>query len=506
MIPRVNSERKLRGALSARRLVLLASGVGLGAATFFAVPGGSPNTRLPAFSVAHAGENAGRTAGFADIVEKVKPAVISVRARVEGGQEMMGIEDENGSGDALGSAEGFFRRFGIPGGMSPDRTRGEGFTMRQGSGFFISADGYAVTNAHVVDTAESAEIRTQDGRIYAAKLIGTDPKTDLALIKVDQRADFPFVKLADSVPRVGDRVFALGNPFGLGGTVTTGIVSTRNRDIGTSPYADFIQIDAPINVGDSGGPAFDVDGNVVAVNTAIFSSSGGSVAIPSDTVKIVVAQLKDKGVVRHGWMGVQVQSVTAEIADSVGMKSAQGALVVEPQPDSPAVKAGILSGDVITSVNAQPVKDARDLAKQIGTMAPDSTIKLVLLRQGEEKTISVTLGELPKEGQARARVEDHENAGDDAPRLGLTLAPAAKAMDRSSEGVVVTAIDPDGRAAGQGFKVGDVILDVGGKAVSTAADVRDALRDAHVDGRRTVLMRIRSEEGTRFVAVPLGQA
>jgi serine protease Do len=504
MILRVNSEREPRGALSAHRFVLLASGVGLGAATFFAGPGGSPNTSLPAFSVAHAGENAGRTAGFADIVEQVKPAVISVRVRVEGGQEMMGVEDENGSDDALGSAEGFFRHFGIPGGMIPDRTRGERFPMGQGSGFFISADGYAVTNAHVLDTAESAEITTQDGKIYTAKVIGTDPKTDLALIKADQRADFPFVKLADSVPRVGDRVFALGNPFGLGGTVTTGIVSARNRDIGTSAYEDFIQIDAPVNLGNSGGPAFDVDGNVVAVNTAIFSPSGGFVAIPSDTVKIVVAQLKDKGVVRHGWMGAQVQSVTTDIADSVGMKSAQGAVVVEPQPDGPAVKAGILSGDVITSVNGQPVKDARDLAKQIRTMAPDSTIKLVVLRQGEEKTISVTLGELPNEGQARASVEDHENAGDDAPRLGLTLAPTAKVMDSSSEGVVVTAIDPDGRAARQGVKVGDVILEVGGKAVSTPADVRDALGDAHADGKRTVLMRISSEEGTRFVAVPLG--
>ena len=466
MIPRVNSDGKPRGALSARRLVLLASSAAL-AATFFAGPGGS-----------------------------------SVRGKVEGGQEMTGLEDENSSGDALGSAEGFFRRFGIPGGMSHDRTRPQSFTMGQGSGFFISADGYAVTNAHALDTAESAEVTTQDGMIYTAKVIGTDPNTDLALIKVDQRADFPFVNLAGSVPRVGDRVFTLGNPFGLGGTVTTGIVSARNRDIGTSAYEDFIQIDAPVNLGNSGGPAFDVDGYVVAVSTAIFSPSGGSVAIPSDTVKIVVAQLKDKGVVRHGWMGVQVQSVTTGIADGFGMKSAQGALVVEPQPDGPAVKAGILSGDVITSVNGQPAKDARDLAKQIRTMAPDSTIKLVVLRQGEEKTVSVTLGELPNEG--RASVEDHENAGDDAPQLGLTVAPAAKVMDSSSEGVAVTAIDLDGRAARQGVKVGDVILNVAGKAVSTPADVRDALGDAHADGKRTVLMRISSEEGTRFVAVPLG--
>jgi S1-C subfamily serine protease len=201
--------------------------------------GGSPNTSLPAFSVAHAGENAGRTAGFADIVEKVKPAVISVRVRVEGGPKMMDLDDENGSGDALGSAEDFFCRFGIPEGMIPDRTQGERSTIAQGSGFFISADGYAVTNAHVVHTAESAEIMTQDGKIYSARVIGTDPKTDLALIKVDQRTDFPFVKLADSVPRVGDRVFALGNPFGLEGTVTAGIVSARDRDMGTrsTPYS-----------------------------------------------------------------------------------------------------------------------------------------------------------------------------------------------------------------------------------------------------------------------------
>src|SRR5215469_8807411 len=277
MIPRVNCEPT--AALSARRLVLLVGGVSLGAATFFVGPGGSPNTNLPAFALAHAGENAGRTAGFADIVEKVKPAVISVRVRVGDGQKMMGLDDENGSGDALSSAEDFFRRFGIPGGMIPDRTQGEGSTIGQGSGFFISADGYAVTNAHVVDTAESAEIMTQDGKIYIARVIGTDPKTDLALIKVDQRTDFPFVKLADSVPRVGDRVFALGNPFGLGGTVTTGIVSARNRDIGTGGYEDFIQIDAPVKLGNSGGPAFDVDGNVVAVNTAIFSPSGAPVAI-----------------------------------------------------------------------------------------------------------------------------------------------------------------------------------------------------------------------------------
>jgi serine protease Do len=321
---------------------------------------------LPAFRVAHA---SGKTRGAADIVEKLKPAVISDRVRVQGGQEMMGIDDENGSGDGLGSAEAFFRRFSIPGGMIPDRTRDGRLTMGQGSGFFISADGYAVTNAHAADTVENAEIMTRDGKIYIARMIGTSPEIDLALIKVDQRADFPLVKLADGLPRGGDRVCALDNRFGIGGTVTTRIVSARNCDIGASPYDDFIQIDAPVNVGKPGGPAFDVDGNVVALNTAMFSSPGASVAIPSDTVKIVAAELKERSVVRHTWMGVPVQSVTADIANSVGMKSAQRALVAETQPDTPAVKAGMLSGNVVTRVNGQPVRDARDLAKQIGMMA-----------------------------------------------------------------------------------------------------------------------------------------
>ena len=224
----------------------------------------------------------------------------------------------------------------------------------QGSGFFISSDGYAVTNNHVVQNAENVQVTTDDGKTYKAKVIGTDPRTDLALIKIDGK-DFPYVKLSDTTPRVGDWVLAVGNPFGLGGTVTAGIVSARGRDIGAGPYDDFIQIDAPVNKGNSGGPTFDVDGNVIGVNTAIFSPSGGSVgiafAIPADTVKSVIAQLRDKGSVTRGWIGVQIQSVTPDIADSMGLKQATGALVSEPQKDSPAAKAGIASGDVITSVN-----------------------------------------------------------------------------------------------------------------------------------------------------------
>jgi serine protease Do len=377
--------------------------------------------------------------------------------------------------------------------------------MGQGSGFFISADGYAVTNNHVVDKAESVEVTTDDGKTYTAKVIGADPKTDIALIKVEGRNDFPHVPLAEKTPRIGDWVLAVGNPFGLGGTVTAGIVSARGRDIGAGPYDDFIQIDAPVNKGNSGGPTFDVDGNVIGVNTAIYSPSGGSVgiafAIPADTVKTVVTQLKDKGSVTRGWIGVQIQPVNADIADSLGLKKAEGALVSEPQTDGPAVKAGI------QSVNGQEIKDARDLAKKISSLPPGSKVKLGVISKGSEKTLNVTLGELPREQrQARATPGDREDgAGSDVPRLGLSLAPASKVAGAGSEGVVVTQVDPDGPAAQQGFKNGDVILDVAGQRVTTPEQVRKAFADARSSGKRTILLRVKSGDNTRFFAVPVAR-
>jgi serine protease Do len=250
---------------------------------------------------------------------------------------------------------------------------------------------------------------------------------------------------------------------------------------------------------------------VIGVNTAIFSPSGGSVgiafAIPAPTVKSVVAQLKDSGKVTRGWIGVQIQPVTAEIADNLGLKTPQGALVSEPQANGPAAKAGIMAGDVITAVNGNPVKDARDLAKQVGSMAPGSTAKLTLWRKGEEKTVSIALGELPNQRETRAAMPDSSAPeGTDVPRLGLTVVPAGQVADSGSEGVVVTEVDPKGIASDQGVKTGDVILEVGGKKVANPSDVRSALRDAQKDGKRTVLMRLKSGDGTRFVAVPLSKA
>ena len=281
--------------------------------------------------------------------------------------------------------------------------------MGQGSGFFISSDGYAVTNNHVVEGADKVEVTTDAGKTYTAKVVGTDPRTDLALIKVEGGSDFPFAKLSAGKARIGDWVLAVGNPFGLGGTVTAGIVSASGRDIGSGPYDDFIQIDAPVNKGNSGGPTFNMQGEVVGVNTAIYSPSGGSVgiafSIPATTVKNVVAQLKDKGNVSRGWIGVQVQPVTQDIADGMGLKQAQGALVADPQKDGPAAKAGVEAGDVITAVNGQSVKDARELARIIGGFAPGSTVKLDVLRNGKSKVVSLTLGQLPNDRQAKADSE-----------------------------------------------------------------------------------------------------
>ena len=499
-------------ALSARRLVLLATVAGLGVAGAAVGPNLFHQAKLPTYATASAAESVQRPAGFADLVAKVKPAVISVRVKMDAGAEMMGFDGDRPL-PPNSQMQRFFHHFGMPDDENaPDNQRQpNGHIMTaQGSGFFITADGYAVTNNHVVDKAKAVEITTDDGKTYDAKVVGTDSRTDLALIKVDGRSDFPYVKLAETSPRIGDWVVAVGNPFGLGGTVTAGIVSARGRDIGSGPYDDFIQIDAPVNKGNSGGPTFDMEGNVIGVNTAIFSPSGGSVGIafdiPAETVKTVVAQLKDKGMVSRGWIGVQIQPVTSDIAESLGLKGTEGALVAEPQADSPAAKAGILSGDVITAVNGHAVKDAHDLARQIGSMTPGATAKLTVWRKGEEKSFSLTLGEVPKERAARAASPDSDAAGASLPKLGLSLAPAGEIAGSGSEGVVVTEIDPDGLASEHGLKSGDVILEVGGTKVASAEDVRKAVGDAQKNGKHAVLMRVKSDDAMKFVAIPIARA
>ena len=503
--------------LSARKFALMASVVaGLGVAVYGLGPASGPVDFLS--SPAHAQVNTevrkvAQPVGFADIVEHVKPSVISVKVNIN--EKVAKDDNDDDTPFQPGSPmERFFRRFGGPDGLPPGMRGGRGRVITgQGSGFFISADGYAVTNNHVVDGASKVEVTTDDSKTYTAKVIGTDQRTDLALIKVEGGSNFPFAKLSDGKPRIGDWVLAVGNPFGLGGTVTAGIVSAMGRDIGNGPYDDFIQIDAPVNKGNSGGPAFNTEGDVVGVNTAIYSPSGGSVgiafSIPAQTVRNVVAQLKDRGSVSRGWIGVQIQPVTQDIADSLGMKKAEGALVAEPQANGPAAKAGIESGDVITAVNGETVKDARELARTIGGIAPGTAVKLNVLHKGADKLVNLTLGQLPNTIEAKADNDNNDRGGvtrgTDVPKLGLTVAPANSVAGAGKEGVVVTEVDPKSAAAERGFKEGDVILEVAGKTVGSAGDVRDAISAARNDNKNSVLMRVKSGGQSRFVAVPLAK-
>jgi len=504
-----SSLRRARPLFSARKVALMASVVaGLGV---------TANSLSPSFgdfsflSAAHAQvrdtASVAEPTGFADLVERVKPSVISVKVTMKEKAVDVDSKNEEGSGSPM---ERFFRQFGGPDGVPqiPPRGGRQHEMMGQGSGFFISSDGYAVTNNHVVHGADKVEVTTDAGKTYTAKVIGTDSRTDIALIKVEGGSDFPFAKFSEGKPRIGDWVLAVGNPFGLGGTVTAGIVSASGRDIGSGPD-DFIQIDAPVNKGNSGGPSFNMQGEVVGVNTAIFSPSGGSVgigfSIPASTVQTVIAQLKDKGSVSRGWIGVQVQPVTQDIAASLDLKKAEGALVADTQKDGPAAKAGIESGDVITAVNGQAVKDARELARAIGGIAPGSSAKLEVLHQGKSRVVNLTLGELPNGQEAKADVEGKGSShGADAPRLGMTIAPAAKVDGAGKEGVVVIKVEPKSAAADRGLKEGDVILEVAGKSVSTPADVKSALEAARTDKKSSVLMRLRTGDASHYVAVPLG--
>ena len=447
---------------------------------------------------------------FAGIVQKVKPAVVAVKVKLDDGASS--DDDDDGPGkpnlqQVPPQLREFFKRFGQNG---PNGQNGQGSPQRQGqrgavgSGFIISGDGYVVTNNHVVDHARTVQVTLDDGRTLDTRVIGKDAKTDVALLKIKEGGDFPYVQLGKAPPQVGDWVVAIGNPFGLGGTVTAGIVSARGRDIGAGPYDDFLQIDAPINKGNSGGPTFNVGGEVVGMNTAIASPSGGSVglafAVPSETVQAVVDQLRTDGRVVRGYLGVQVQPVTKDIAEGLGLDRAKGALVDHAETGTPAAKAGLKSGDVIESVNGNAVNDARELSRRIAGLKPGTEVKLAYLRGGRSDVATVELGTQPTDGRVASRGND-ESGGQ--PRLGLGLAPAG-AVGLGDQGVAVTEVDPDGPAAAKGIEQGDVILDVAGASVAKPSDVLAQIRSAETSGRKAVLMRVKNSKGvTRFVAVAL---
>lgn len=452
---------------------------------------------------------------FADLVAKVSPAVVSINVKTNvkvadnRGMPMPGmpnLPEDNPLYD-------FFKQFrkGMPQGPSKPSP-----SLAQGSGFFISEDGLLVTNNHVIEDADEISVTMDSGQKFSAKLIGADPRTDLALLQVnDTKMKFPFVEFSDKAPRVGDWVLAVGNPFGLGGTVTAGIISAHNRDIGSGPY-DYLQIDAAVNRGNSGGPSFDLDGKVVGVNTAIFSPSGGNVgiafAVPAALVKQVVAELKADGSVDRGWLGVVIQNVNDDIADSIGLSKPMGAMITKVTEDGPAAKEDIKAGDVIVEVNGEDVKDSRDLARKIAELDPDSEVKLAIVRYGDKHIVDMKLGVFPSAKKlASLRDDKPADAGQEMKKLGLSLASATKFPGAGDEGVVITEVDPSSDAADKGLKPGDVILQVAGVTVSDPSDVAAGIKkamDRAAAGKDTVkvLMQVKSGEQTRFVALTLKKA
>jgi len=446
---------------------------------------------------------------FADVVERVKGAVVNVAvterlAKAHGTPRMMIPED--------GPAGELFRRFfgekGLPelGDMVPREVEG------QGSGFVIDPAGYIVTNHHVIDGAKEITVSLADGSKHKARVQGRDDKTDIAVLKIDAEKPLPYVQFGDSdAVRIGEWVLAVGNPFGLGGTVTAGIVSARGRDIQSGPYDDYLQVDAPINRGNSGGPLFDTTGRVVGINTAIFSPSGGNVgigfAIPASVAASVVDQLRTDGRIERGWLGVLLQPVSAEIAEGLGLAAEGGSLVANVEADSPAARAGLKPGDVVLSVNGKPLDSVKALARAVADTRPGSTLTLSVSREQKNHDVQVVIGSPPGAGQVAAAA-DQADAGP-APRLGLALAPltaetrAQYGIEQGREGVIVARVEQDSPAAKAGIRPGSVISMVGQRPVSAPQDVVKAVADAVAEKRQSVVLLVEADGEKSFVPVRL---
>jgi serine protease Do len=464
---------------------------------------------------------------FAPLVKKVLPAVVNISVTQKASADQMAEEatpfpEAPFRGFPNSPFDEMLRRFfeqqnpGGEGHAFPQMPGGMPQRIALGSGFIINPSGYIVTNNHVIGDAGKVEVILQDKSRYTAKIVGRDPKTDIAVLKIKADQPLPYVSFGDSsAAQVGDWVMAVGNPFGLGGTVTTGIISARGRDINEGPYDDFLQIDAPINRGNSGGPTFNLDGQVIGINTAIYSPNGGSVgigfAVPSNVAKPIVDQLIAHGKITRGWLGVQIQEVTPAIAASLGLKGEHGALVALVTPDGPAAKAGLKQGDVILSFDGHEVGQLHDLPRLVADAAPGSEATVTVWRDGHKTELQAKLGELPDNNKVASAAGDQgDEPAAEASASGMHFAPLTNRLrqqlhvGKNVEGVVVTRVDNGSAADDSGLSEGDVIVSIDQQPVHTPAEAAAKLHEAAHSAKKTALVLLNRHGTTQYVGLNLG--
>ena len=519
----VGIERGRRAWWKGRRGIALAAGLGttLALSPFvWAEPSPTPGaaaTPIPTPAIPQQ--------SFAPLVKRVLPAVVNISVTEKPDAQDM---SDQSFGDSNGNSpfDQFLRRFFEQNGNgrlprefggSPNEEDGVK-RIALGSGFIIDPTGYIVTNNHVVGEAAKVEVILQDGDKYTAKIVGRDPRTDLALLKIDAGKALPSVDWGDSnAAQIGDWVVAVGNPFGLGGSVTTGIISARGRDLHEGQFDDFLQIDAPINRGNSGGPTFNLQGQVIGINTAIYSPNGGSVgigfAIPSDAASKVIAQLKEHGKVDRGWLGVQIQEVTPAIAASLGLKNDEGALVAVVTKDSAAAKAGLKQGDVVLSFNAQPIKKLRDLSRFVAATQPGTSSNMVVWRDGKDMTLPVTVAEAPENPQkvASANESQPEENASSSEALGMHFAPLTKEtrrelrVGRDVTGVVITSVDDGSLADNLGLSRGDIVQAINQQPVKSPEDAAQKLKAIENSPHKNALLLLNRHGVTQYVGISVAK-
>jgi len=519
-MPQPLTDRRPRWSNRRRAAV---AGIGLGA-TLALTPLVWAETPLSATTPAPAPASVLPQQSFAPLVKRVLPAVVNISVTEAAKPDQMSdqlqqdfrnspfddmlrrfFDQQQGEND-----QPFSHRFG--------NDDGDTKRIALGSGFIIDPEGHVVTNNHVVGDASKVEVTLQDGTKYAAKIVGRDTRTDLAVLKIDADKPLPYVAFGNSdQAEIGDWVVAVGNPFGLGGTVTAGVVSARGRDIHAGQFDDFLQIDAPINRGNSGGPTFDLNGNVIGINTAIYSPNGGSVgigfAVPSNVAQKVVADLEAHGKVERGWLGVQIQDVTPAIASSLGLGNSHGALVAAVTPNSPGAKAGLKQGDVILAYNGTDIAKLHDLPRLVAATAPGSKAELTLWRDGHQSTVDMSIGEAPENPQMAAadRDDNQPSADAQADAMGMQLAPLTSDLrrelhlGRDLSGVLITRVESGSVADNLGLSRGDVIVSINQQPVRSPQEAADRLKQIAAAPNKTALLLLNRHGVTQYLGIEIGR-